>query len=103
MTSRLGWSLCAVGLVLMALAQYRRSTQLARVEQQLSTLSAAMPRAKGAAAMAPLPADAISLDGATIKGSRDAKVAILEYSDFQCPYCGAFVRSTLPQIETAYL
>ncbi len=32
--------------------------------------------------------DRISLAGAPVLGSADAKVAIVEYSDFQCPFCG---------------
>jgi protein-disulfide isomerase len=30
-------------------------------------------------------------------------VAIIEYSDFQCPFCGAFARDTLPEIEQRYV
>lgn len=42
------------------------------------------------------------LDG-TAKGAKDAKVVITEYSDFQCPYCGIFARTTARQIEEAYV
>jgi protein-disulfide isomerase len=52
---------------------------------------------------APLPAEPISLDGAQLQGSRTASVAVIEYSDFQCPYCGRFARETLPALEKAYV
>jgi protein-disulfide isomerase len=36
-------------------------------------------------------------------GSRDAEVMIIEFSDFQCPFCRAFYTNTLSQIEKEYL
>lgn len=38
-----------------------------------------------------------------VKGDKNAPVAIIEFSDFQCPYCGRFVTQTLPQIEEKYV
>ncbi len=37
-----------------------------------------------------------------VKGKKDAKVTIVEYSDFQCPFCARFTRDTLPQIIAQY-
>ncbi len=50
-----------------------------------------------------IPRDALSLDNAPIRGNRSAPIAIVEFSDIQCPYCGKFVRDTLPAIEDAYV
>jgi len=36
------------------------------------------------------------------KGPADAKVTIVEFSDFQCPYCARFVQETMPQILSNY-
>ena len=36
-------------------------------------------------------------------GSNDAKVTIIEFSDFQCPYCEAFYKNTFPQIKANYI
>lgn len=40
---------------------------------------------------------------AKIKGSSAAKVAIIEYSDFQCPYCARFTADTLPALNDEYI
>jgi len=37
-----------------------------------------------------------------IKGNPNAKVTIVEYSDFQCPFCGRWARDTYPQILQTY-
>jgi protein-disulfide isomerase len=37
------------------------------------------------------------------KGSPTAKVTMFEYSDFQCPYCAAFVAETYPKLDEAYI
>ncbi len=36
-----------------------------------------------------------------IKGNKDAKVILIEYSDFECPYCSAF-HTTAQQIKDEY-
>jgi len=38
-----------------------------------------------------------------VRGSANAPVTIVEYSDFQCPFCGRFFKQTLPQLEQQYL
>ncbi len=37
------------------------------------------------------------------KGSADAPVVMVEFSDFQCVYCRKFWRETLPKIEERYI
>ncbi len=51
----------------------------------------------------PLPKVPLSPEGAMTKGSPSARVALIEYSDFQCPFCGRFVRDTLPTLERRYV
>lgn len=45
----------------------------------------------------------VSLDNNPVKGSPDAPVTIVEYSEFECPYCGVYARDTYPQIYRAYI
>jgi protein-disulfide isomerase len=43
----------------------------------------------------------VKTEGSPQKGAEDAKLAIVEFSDFQCPFCGR-VTPTLEQIEREY-
>jgi protein-disulfide isomerase len=56
---------------------------------------------------APTPSPSFSMDALidddTIKGDPDAPVTIVEWSDFECPFCARFYRQTLGQIEEEYV
>lgn len=54
-------------------------------------------------AEAPLPTDPVPLEGAALKGSSTARVAIIEFAEFECPYCLRFVQNTLPALTTKYI
>jgi len=41
--------------------------------------------------------------GAPERGNAEAKVAIVEFSDFQCPFCKRHVDTTVPQIDKDYI
>lgn len=44
-----------------------------------------------------------SIDNDPVKGDKNAKVVIIEWSDFQCPYCERFYSQTLPGIVSEYI
>jgi protein-disulfide isomerase len=48
-------------------------------------------------------APTISIQGAPALGSAAAKVVVVEFSDFQCPYCGKFARETFETIQERYI
>ncbi len=50
-----------------------------------------------------LPRDPIGIAGQPAKGNAKATVALIEYSDYQCPFCGRYTKDTLPQIESDYV
>lgn len=45
----------------------------------------------------------INLAGAPVRGSPNAPVKIVEFSDFQCPFCSVFYLQTLPQLAQNYI
>jgi len=50
------------------------------------------------------PANAkVSIAGAPTLGRADAPVTIVEFSDFECPFCQRHVASTLPEIKREYV
>jgi protein-disulfide isomerase len=48
------------------------------------------------------PAD-VPVEGAPFKGDADAPVTIVEYSDYQCPFCSRHFQETLPQLLENYV
>jgi protein-disulfide isomerase len=46
---------------------------------------------------------AVNIDGAPTKGKADAPVTMVEFADFQCPFCGRFVTDSLQQIMKKYV
>ncbi len=43
------------------------------------------------------------LDGVTFQGSAKATVAMIEFSDSECPFCAAYTTETFPWIEHDYI
>lgn len=49
-------------------------------------------------------ADIIKIkEGDFVLGNKSSKVVIIEYGDFQCPFCGKFFRETESQIKEQYV
>lgn len=81
------------------------------IQKQLEEIRALLKERPAAAAAAPAPAppsgpqpgSLVGTAGAPAKGAPNAKVTIVEFSDYQCPFCARFHRSTLPQLQTEYI
>ena len=66
--------------------------------------AASLPtRADNATRSPSLPVEPVSLDASEIKGATGARVAVIEYSDFQCPFCVKFARETFPLLQKTYI
>lgn len=42
-------------------------------------------------------------DDVTALGDEDAPLVLIEYSDYRCPFCGAFARDTMPELTKEYI
>jgi protein-disulfide isomerase len=71
-------------------------SQLAQVLRLLSQ----RPAAGAVAAPGPVRA---SIAGAPALGRADAPVTVVEFSDYQCPFCQRFFATTLPAIKKDYI
>ena len=61
------------------------------------------PPAPPATGVAGVPAEPIGIEGSVSRGSASARVTIVEFSDFQCPFCGRFSRETFDQLDRDYI
>lgn len=67
--------------------------------QEIKKLLASRPAAQPAA----FKETVINVQDAPFKGDKNAEFALIEFSDFQCPFCGRHVRETFPGIEKKYV
>lgn len=49
------------------------------------------------------PPSALATNGESARGDSGATVAIVEYADFECPYCGQYEHDIYPQISKDYI
>jgi protein-disulfide isomerase len=45
----------------------------------------------------------VSIDDDSILGDEDAPVTIIEFSDYECPFCARFYLNTFPQLKREYI
>jgi len=69
--------------------------------QGIRTLLAQQGQARPAADT--LPTTPMDISKEPFRGASNAKVAVIEFSDFQCPFCGHYDKDTYPQIAKDYI
>lgn len=86
----------------------------ASIEPTPAAAADAPAAAADAPAAAPEPAEPSDTDREQImqlletqtrhfRGDPDAPITLIEFSDFQCPYCGRHTVETVPQLDEAYI
>lgn len=67
--------------------------EIAALKEDLANLRATLGR----------PRPVVDLTGAPQKGNADAQVALVEFSDYECPFCIRHFRETMPLLEKNYI
>ena len=79
-----------------------------KLSRQLDEIKGLLQRRSGGA---PAPASApaapsvssVNVYGEPFRGTNSARVAIVEYSDFDCSFCGRYARGVFPLVDTNYV
>jgi protein-disulfide isomerase len=80
--------------------------ELESIRKELAELKALVQRQGPAQPAAPRVAAigaTVTVAGAPFKGRADAPVTIVEFSDYQCPFCSRHVKQTMPELEKEYI
>lgn len=83
--------------ILKELQEIKRLLQARPIMPTPGPANAAPPNLTGP------PAFDLSVAGAATKGHTDAPLVLIEFSDFQCPFCARYTRDTFSQVERDYV
>ncbi len=96
-------------VILLVIAAFLIGVLFTKVQylekNQLATAPQAAPAAQNGQPAAPVPGAKVNVavGNFPIMGNKDAKVTIIEFADFRCPFCEQFFTNTEPQIIKDYV
>jgi protein-disulfide isomerase len=73
-----------------------------KISEQLDELKKILKTNSGTRQNIQVP-ETVALRGEPVKGDSAARVAVIEYADFECPFCGQYMRQAYPQIVDNYI
>lgn len=76
--------------------------QLGQLKTMIQNQQAAAPAAAPQPPAPTYPAS-LKLSGLPVEGDPGAHIAIVEFTDFQCPFCGRYMSQAYPQIYSDYI
>lgn len=74
-----------------------------QLRKDLEELKAILKPAPESAIMTAPPGMTAPIADAPARGAASAPVVMLEFSDYECPFCGRFVRDTFPAVDREYI
>jgi protein-disulfide isomerase len=81
----------------------RIQTDLTNVKSQLAQVLRLMSQRQASGTVATTGPVRASVAGAPTLGRADAPVTVVEFSDYQCPFCGRFFATVLPALKSEYM
>ncbi len=75
----------------------------AELRKELDEIKALLKPAQPQAIMEAPPGMTAPVDGAPARGAASAPVVVLEFSDYECQFCGRFVRDTYPALDREFI
>jgi protein-disulfide isomerase len=100
---QLGANLALVVVALTFIVHVLWPGALPRLGERLIPALAAVPTPpRPVRPPAPVPSEPVSVAGAPLLGSPQAPVVLIEYSDFECPFCASFQAGTLQVLKAEY-